>query len=340
MASLREPNIQDIASRVKNYLGGLPPRVLDLAKVEAIQIVGMFAGAYNLNYHVQINDREFIVRVNIEQQSGLSDQMDYEFQTLEFLQGQEIAPRPIYLDDTKARFEFDILIEQYLKGPYLTLEKGEMPEAAQLLARLHSLPPGLRRWIVWVDPLASTYQLASSDLANYRASASANPEIVDLSGRLLRTIEPQLEEGRRLFRADGVNHTDLARDNFIRTERGLRLIDWEKPRVDDSSYDLCCFLSKPAQLWCGIETLAADAREEFIKAYGTASGKDEELLRQKIRLREPLVSLHWILWGAIKLSDLQDRKTSSALVQVHEEKVTRWNRFARPENVSELLSAL
>jgi len=153
-------------------------------------------------------------------------------------------------------------------------------------------------------------------------------------------MEPQLAEGRRLFRPDGVNHTDLARDNFIKTEQGLRLIDWEKPRVDDTSYDVCCFLSAPAQLWCGPETLSAEGREAFLKAYVTASGKDEELLRRKIRLREPLVSLHWILWGATKLSDLRDRKTSSALLQAHEEKVARWNRFARPENVSELLSAM
>lgn len=340
MAGLVERDLEGLSDQVLGYLQRLPPKVLDVHRLDAVEMLDMYSGAYNLNYHIRADGREYIVRVNIEQQSGLKDQMDYEFQTLEFLEGQGIAPRAIYLDDSKARFEFDLLIEEYLKGPYLRLETEDMPAAADLLARLHSFAPGLRRWIVWVDPLASTYQLALSDLVNYRASAHADPAIVRLSERLLGAIEPQLEDGRRLFHPDGVNHTDLARDNFIQTAQGLRLIDWEKPRVDDTSYDVCCFLSTPAQLWCGPETLSPEAREAFLRAYVAASAKDEALLRQKIRLREPLVSLHWILWGAIKLSDLQDRKTSSALFQAHQEKVTRWNRFARPENIQELLNAM
>ena len=62
-----------------------------------------------------------------------------------------------------------------------------------------------------------------------------------------------------------MNHTDVGCDNFIGTAQGLRMIDWEKPRVDDCSYDLSCFLSEPAQLWSSPHVLTVEDREAFIE---------------------------------------------------------------------------
>jgi thiamine kinase-like enzyme len=140
--------------------------------------------------------------------------------------------------------------------------------------------------------------------------------------------------------AECLNHTDVVSDNFIRTSKGLRMIDWEKPRVDDCSYDLSCFLSEAAQLWCTAEVLATADGEAFIEKYARLSNKGAELLLEKVRIREPLVSLHWILWGANKLCDLKEQRTSPALLRAHEEKISRYERLSRLENVQKLLDAL
>lgn len=118
------------------------------------------------------------------------------------------------------------------------------------------------------------------------------------------------------------------------------MIDWEKPRLDDCSYDLSCFLSEPAQLWCTTDVMKAEDRKVFLEEYARLRNKNAELLAEKVRIREPMISLHWILWGATKLCDLREQRTLPELLRAHEEKKIRYKRLARYENLDKLLDAL
>jgi thiamine kinase-like enzyme len=191
--------------------------------------------------------------------------------------------------------------------------------------------------IVWEDPLVDNFKMAQGDLLEYEAKKTPNPEIIRLSKKLLARIEPNLNRYRSCYSAEAINHTDDAIDNFIRTPKGLRLIDWEKPRIDDPSYDVCCFLCEPAELWCSPSPLSAAGREIFLKTYIHLSGKEEQLFLEKVRIREPVISLHWVLWGANKLCDLRDQRTSDGLLEVHRLKVDRWERFANPLSIEKIL---
>jgi thiamine kinase-like enzyme len=337
---------EDLSStrkKIERYVRGLPPEVLGAQNIESVEVLEMTPGAYNLNYHVRVNDREFIFRVNIEQQSGLPNQIEYEFKALKFLEGHHVAPKVYYYDDTRERFDFGILIEEYLEGPYLSLESEEIPEIAGLLVRLHSLALVEGPWIVWKDPLVDNYEQARRDLINYEAKETAEKKVISLAKRLLAKTAPLTKKYRHLFRPDGMNHTDVVRDNIIKTSEGMRLIDWEKPRIDDCTYDLGCFLCEPAQLWCthlSPKVLTREERENFLKAYVRLSGKKEEgLLLEKVRIREPLIALHWVLWGANKLCDLRDGRMAPELVRVHEEKRVRYERTADPGNIERLLES-
>jgi aminoglycoside phosphotransferase (APT) family kinase protein len=325
--------------KIEWYLKGLSPGILGVESMESIKVLDMTPGAYNLNYHVRVNRRDFVFRINIEPQSGLSDQIEYEFGVLKFLEGHGVAPKAYYLDNSRERFEYGILIEEYLNGPHLSLEDEAGSDVAALLNRLHALAPGDNGWIVWDDPLGDTYGLARCDLIVYEGKKSADRKVITLSKKLLGKIEARLGDHRSLYTPDCLNHTDVACDNFIITSGGLRLIDWEKPRVDDPTYDVCCFLSEPAQRWCSPKVLSQEGRETFLKTYVQRSGKEEDLFRKKIGIRQPLVSLHWILWGAGKLCDLKARRTAPALLQAHEEKRGRYERIALPENIEKLLDS-
>jgi thiamine kinase-like enzyme len=287
-----------------------------------------------------VETKDFIFRVNIDQQSGLSRQVQYEYDTLKFLQGHGLAPDVYHLDDTRQYFEFDILIEQYLEGPYLLLEKSYLPQVAASLAKLHSLDHHGVNFISWPDPLKDTYEFVQNDIAHYKTRKTAEEKIITQSERTLEEIGLRISKSDLPFQADSLNHTDVGCDNFIRTAEGLRMIDWEKPRVDDCSYDLSCFLSEPAELWCSPHVLNAAEREAFIEEYARIRGKSAELLRKKIRIREPMVSLHWILWGATKLCDLREERTSPELLGSHEEKIFRYERIARVENIEKLMDSL
>jgi thiamine kinase-like enzyme len=329
-----------LRKRIETYLKNIAPGILGVQDMESVEIHNMTPGSYNLNFHIGVGVKEFIFRVNIDQQSGLSRQVQYEYNTLKFLQGHGLAPDVYHLDDTKQYFEFDILIEQYLEGPHLLLEKPYIPQVAASLAKLHSLDHHGVDFICWQDPLKDTYEFVKNDIAHYKTRKTAEEKIIVQSERTLEEIGLRILKSDLPFQADSLNHTDVGCDNFIRTAEGLRMIDWEKPRVDDCSYDLSCFLSEPVQLWCSPHVLKAAEREAFIEEYARLRGKSAELLRKKIRIREPMVSLHWILWGATKLCDLREERTSPELLGSHEEKIFRYERIARVENIEKVLDSL
>ena len=333
-------DLSNITVKIESYLRDLPPHVLGIQAIQSLQILDVMPGSYNFNYRVKVNDKDLIFRLNIDQQSGLADQIEYEFNALKFLEGHRIAPSVYHLDNSRTRFAFGILIEEYIVGPYLRLRTEEMSDVAELLVRLHSLPCRNSQMIAWPDPLVDNFRQVQSDLMGYEARTASDARIVRLSRKFLAEAEAQVRSSAHLFQMDSLNHTDLAIDNFIRTSDGLRLIDWEKPRLDDHTYDLCCFLAAPTQFWCSPRLLPPEGRDRLLKAYASCSGRPEELLVEKVRIREPLVSLHWVMWAGTKLCDLRERRTTSELVECHEEKVERWERAASVENVERLMDTL
>ena len=221
-----------IENKIVDYLKHMSPGIIGLESIDSVAILDMTPGAYNLNYHVGVNQKKFIFRINVEPQSGLSNQIEVEFMVLKFLENQGIAPMALHFDDSKKDFDFDILIEEYLQGPHLSPGK-DLAAAADLLARLHSLKPVNLPCIIWKDPLKETFELARRDLEQYETQKTSDNKTIRLATKLLEKAEIELADHRYLFQADSLNHTDVACDNFIKTCEGLRMIDWEKPRVDD-----------------------------------------------------------------------------------------------------------
>lgn len=326
-----------LEEKIQRYLEDLPPGLLGLRETGSIEILEMTPGSYNLNFHVRVGQKDFIFRVNIDQQSGLSNQVEHEFSVLKFVEGLRIGPQAFLFDDSRKYFDFDILIEEYLEGPSLSLQKAYLPEVAELLTRLHALDPAGMPFVTWKDPLAGTCELIRGDLTGYETAIRPDPKTISLAKRVLATSEVLLNKQRHLFQADSLNHTDVCCENFVKTPEGLRLIDWEKPRVDDCTYDICCFLSEPAELYNSQKILNSVERMHFIDAYAGLSGQNPDHLREKVNIREPLISLHWILWAATMLSNLRHCRTSPELVKAHEEKIVRYERVANPENIEKLL---
>ena len=336
----KKASISELEQQIIRYLGTISAEMLGVELSKPVEILDMTPGAYNLNFHVVVDGKRFIFRVNIQQQSGLADQIDYESAVMQYLYPYQITPKVFHIDNTKSFFDFDVLIEEYLEGPYISLVEAEMPAVAALLARLHSLDPAEVPLITWPRPLEDTEELVLSDLREYKAKKSADERVIALTNQFLAKARPIIQEKSHLFAPDGINHTDVAVDNFIKTKDGLKLIDWEKPRFDDCTYDICCFLAEPCQLWCLPEVLSPAGREIFLQEYIRLSGRDAGLFREKVRIREPLVSLHWVFWGLNRLCDLQDQTTVSALQEVHEERVSRWQRIADPRHIEKLIAMI
>lgn len=336
----KRASLVGLEQQVIAYLKNVPPEVLGVESCSPVEILAMTAGTYNLNFHVAVRSKRFVFRVNVQQQSGLSDQVNYEFQVMKFLEPFDLSARVFLCDNTKSHFDYDILIEEYLEGPWVPLTQAEMPAVAALLVRLHSLNPCSLNLITWSDPLMDTIRLVEADLAEYKSKKSADAQVIALTERFLSIIAPRVQEKQGWFVPNALNHTDVAIDNFVKTTAGLKLIDWEKPRFDDYTYDVCCFLAEPAQLWCTPQPLSREGRETFLQEYIRLSGMEAERFLEKVRVREPLVALHWIYWGMNRMCDLKDQTTVSALQQVHEERVSRWERIADRRLIEKLIDDL
>ncbi len=196
------------------------------------------------------------------------------------------------------------------------------------------------QFAAWQDPLAGNFELTRVDLTGYKAAKNPDERVIRLANMVLTKSEAQCSKRQNLFHADCLNHTDLCCENFVKTADGLRLVDWEKSRLDDSTYDLGCFICEGAELYNSRKVLNSAERRFFLETYAGLNGKNSDLLMEKVNIREPLISLHWILWAATMLSNLRDQRTSPELVKAHEEKIARYERVADPENIERLIERL
>jgi hypothetical protein len=78
-----------------------------------------------------------------------------------------------------------------------------------------------------------------------------------------------------------------------------KLVDWERPLIDDPTYDLAHFLLPTTTRWkCGYSFSPAE-REHFLSAYCAArSDLDPAELRERLGLRWPFILLRAMSWCA------------------------------------------
>jgi thiamine kinase-like enzyme len=292
-----------------------------------------------LNYIIRIGQGKYLLRINVEQQSGLADQIEYEYKALKYLEGYKIVPKAHFVDNSKRRLPFGLLVEEYLEGEYLDYDdlSGVM-DAAWLLAILHKISlPGDNFLVTWPNALEGSLSDVVEMLRRYTARESRKKEIADSSAKLIRRLEKNMGSEGKMFRSDSIVHTDVVNDNFIRSREGLRLIDWEKPRIDDESYDLCCFLGTPSQVWSSPRAMTEEERGLFLAEYARRSGGDLKEIKEKVRTRQPFVSLHWILWAATRLSELKEGLIAPELMEFHSRNIPRYGKVARAEYIEDLL---
>ena len=92
-------------AKIKRYWRELSPTLLDVPKIDSIKILGITPGSYNLKFHVRVNQKAFNFRINIDHQSGLDNQIEYEYRALQFLEGHRIAQGVLFFDDSRRHYD-------------------------------------------------------------------------------------------------------------------------------------------------------------------------------------------------------------------------------------------
>lgn len=328
-----------LKEQINEYIRDILPEYFALSRNVYSKVERIIVADYNVNFVVQVNHNRYLLRVNVEQQSSLPNQIEYEYQVLKFLSNFKIAPQPYLVDNSKSRLQFGFLIEEYLAGEYLDYDDlSGILDAAALLASLHRIALPLENFfITWSNPLEENLKDVSEMLKHYATRKSKDKKIVTLSSKLIRKLEKSTTLYSKRLKSNSIVHTDVVNDNFIRSPQGLRLIDWEKPRVDDASYDLCVFIGTASELWSSPRAMTDEERNLFLYEYCRCMGIELGDIKEKVRIRQPYVSLHWILWAASRLSDIKEGAISSELIRFHSSSVSRYKKVTAIEHLEALL---
>jgi thiamine kinase-like enzyme len=143
-------------------------------------------------------------------------------------------------------------------------------------------------------------------LAHYRAATEASKAVLrvfDAVETALRRLTPREDT---LFppHLRGIVHTDVQAHNFIvAPDSATRLVDWEKPLLDDPTYDLAHFLAPTTTRWkCHLD-LAPQQERLFLESYTTAAEGHRpgftHNLTERLRVRRPFVHWRATTWSAM-----------------------------------------
>jgi thiamine kinase-like enzyme len=327
-------HINSLKNKINQNMNEILSECFNLPLNIPLKIERTIIADYNINFIIRVGQNRFVLRVNIEQQSGLKNQIEYEYKTLRFLEDYKIAPKPYLVDKSKGRLQYGFLIEEYIPGKYLDYKLSGILSAAALLATLHRIPwPSDNFFIRWSNPLEENLKDVSELLKQYATRTFRDSKLVSLSDKLIRGLEKRTTCYSKSFHSNSIVHTDVVNDNFILSPQGLKLIDWEKPRIDDASYDLCCFLGTPPELWSSSRIMRDEEKNLFLLKYCRHMRIKLKDIKEKVRIRQPYVSLHWILWAANRLTDLKEGIISSELMKFHYSNVSRYKKVVSLEHL-------
>ncbi len=300
-------NLRDWLPRASDYLARADlSGVLGWRPGETFCVAPLAQGEYNMNYLVRQGNGAWVLRVNVGTQIGRADQILYEYRALRLLEPTGVTPRPFYMDDSRERLEYGVLLMEYLPGEALDYRR-DLEAAARLFACIHARPvaPDENHLIREQRPLSMTYEECSRLLPIYLESELADPALRDY----LREVLDWAGEARHreaYFLSDPwpcIINTEVNSGNFIanRERTTLHLVDWEKPLWGDPSQDLSHFRVPTTTLWKTDYRMTTADRRAFLDVYRAAipDAHLRDTIEERVLLRDPFNCLRGISWSAM-----------------------------------------
>lgn len=322
-----------IDNEVLPYLEANAQAALGVTDFTQARITKLTGGDYNYNYHIRQEGCDVVVRLNIEPQSGSDSQIEHEYKTLEFLAPYDVAPKPLFVDNSKKHFPYGLLIEEYIPGGHVQFSVPAMRRVAEAMATLHSIPiegaPLERR----SNPLRDQFDSVAAYLHQYEQRQDPNYDIVRLGHLIISQLENKLNELEGAYTPSSLIHTDPNPANIIDTGERAYFIDWEQGRIDDPSYDVAAFFSNVLNLWESPRVLTSDEKQAFLETYIAKTG--DTTIEKRIPPRLKLYTLTAVIWGASRIADVEEGKIDPHLGS---QNYDRYQRLADPAELEKVLA--
>jgi len=334
--------IYHLEKDLKNYLSTYLLPFLKFPPSINYEITDKIISNYNINVIFKIDDEKYLLRINIQQQSGLQNQIEYEYKIHKYLNRFGITPKVFLIDTSKEWLPYDFMLEEFINGIHIDYDEPEsIRAAAKILSKLHKAPlPKPNFLITWEDPLLNLLEELIKMYEDYRNRRIKNFRLIEYGGILLNKLQKITPKYKDLFKPNSIVHTDVVNDNFLISNEGIKIIDWEKPRIEDESYDLCVFLGKPSQCWGSPKLMTEEEKKLFVEIYCNYGSFNRETIIKKIEIREPFVSFRWILWAAHRKADVDENIIPEEIAEFHIKNYHRYEKTAALDNVVELIKKL
>jgi aminoglycoside phosphotransferase (APT) family kinase protein len=264
---------------------------------QPVSVSFLAAGEYNANYLVASPKGLFVLRINHGSQLGLGqNQIAYEYKVLQALAASGVTPRPVACHPHPEPLGGGALLMTYLPGKALDYRR-DLERAAHIFARIHTLPvpKGL---VVQADPVRDIAQESSSLLNRF----PDHPLQTERS-RIQAYYDTVLELGdrtRTLFSGEAfcLVNTEVNSGNFLVSQKGAYLVDWEKAVESLRYQDLGHFMAPTTTLWKSDMLLTPDEKKRFLEAYRREACPRMDLkeLILKTRVMEKTILLRALSW--------------------------------------------
>lgn len=262
-------------------------------------------GEYNINYvfrHPKTG-KKLVLRVNTGSQMHLERQIDYEYGALKLLEGSGRTPAPFYVDGSRERLDYGVMVMEFLEG--ISLDYGkDLEQAAECLADIHSVPVSRQNGLICPEnPLQAIVDECGEMAEVYFHSELGTPGNKKEIEKMLLLGRKKAEDAKGYQGYRCCINTELNSGNFLMNGAGRPgyLVDWEKPLYGDPAQDLGHFLAPTTTFWKTDVILGQDQMEGFVKTYRKAVRErfDTKGLEERLRLFVSVTCLRGITWCAM-----------------------------------------
>lgn len=272
-----------------------------------IHVKFLAQGEYNLNYLLQTDSKNYVLRVNTGSQMNLANQISYEYQALQRLEPSGVTPIPYYLDELPKEIPYGLLVMEYLPGEPLNY-CSDLTRAAATFARIHSISfnRGEADFLVKADaPLSAILREVKSLLTPYFECPAANRPVKTLLERIYLLGEEKRKEESYFLKEPWrtVINTEVNSHNFIvnQERKSCHLIDWEKPICGEPAQDLSMFLIRTTTLWKSNTLLSLAQEDLFLQSYTQELTPCPyiQTLRERVQIFKFFNTLRALSWCAM-----------------------------------------
>jgi len=301
--------------QINDYIYRFPER-FKINSIKNIKVETLPQGVWNFNYLVTVNHQEKLVFKlypdNKESMIGNSGLM--EFLCLQALISMQIAPIPLFFDDSCIHFKYHCLVYKYVIGETLKINEKILIKTAMLFAKLHSFSSSSLKSIKKRNDCKNELiNKLERMLHHYGELKNSNINDFQSFSTFIEKVKYKLKNEPNYNYTESLIHADPVPSNFIVNQEKVVLIDWQTPMLSDPAFDIALFLSEPFQLWDLDSQLTKVQKQIFLNEYIKLT-QDREI-EKRMNQKKPLYLVEFGLHCLIRYSDYLGNKVNQEIAE-------------------------